>query len=135
MQLWITNIQLHSFVTVQILWPNLWWTYNGTNNMQFVLQCLPLFFIYVNCQLMSTIITFTWFHIWYAHPVHEGAEFKVYLLESFETAAFSLSMYPLIPKFQVTASIKDFEINWLTDPLRLCLVEYWNIIFFLNWKY
>ena len=42
---------------------------------------------------MKAIITFICFQIWYTHPVHEGPEYKVYLLEIFQTDAYSLSMY------------------------------------------
>ena len=56
---------------------------------------------------MKAIITFICFQIWYTHPVHEGTEYKVYLLEIFQTDAYSLSMYPLIPKFQGIAWLKD----------------------------
>ena len=46
-----------------------------------------------------------------AQSQHEGAQCKAYLLELFQTGAVSLSMYPLIPKFQGIAWLEVFELN------------------------
>ena len=127
-QLRITHSQLHSFVAVRILLANSWWNYHGTNKTQVVLQCLALFLDYINCHKHNEYhchISLIPYLIGTPSALsqHEGAEYKVYLLELFQTGAFSLSMYPLIPKFQGTAWLKVFELNLLTRRLTFFLVE------------
>ena len=115
-QLGITHSQLHFFVAVKILLAHLWWTHHSTNKTQLVLQCLALFLVYIKFHKYNEYhchICFFPYLIYTpsAQSQHEGTEYKVYLHKLFQANAFSLSMYPLIPKFQGTAWLKKFELN------------------------
>ena len=92
MQLRTTHSQLYSFVAVQILLPNSWWIYHGTNKTELVFAMSSIIFglhkhkyneyhchIYLFVYLIFTPS---------AYSQHEGAEYKVYLLEIFQTDAF-----------------------------------------------
>ena len=81
-----------------------------------VLQCLALFLVYIKFHKYNEYYCHICFfpYLIYtpsAQSQHEGIEYKVYLHKLFQANAFSLSMYPLIPKFQGTAWLKKFELN------------------------
>ena len=113
MQLKIAQSQLHSFVTVQILLPNLYWTYHSTNKTQLGFL---LFLVYINCHKHNEYYCNIYLLPYLicapsGYSLHDGAKCKVYLQELFQTDAFSPDLYPLIPKFQGIAWLKCFELN------------------------